>query len=58
MKVPNKISNLKELSEWVEKRNPKTLQIGKKSKLLLIREFIKENYFAWTDYRGILIKYD
>ncbi len=58
MKVPNNISNLKDLSEWTIKHQPKKLEISKDSKLRAIKEFINGSYkFTWKDYRGIPIEY-
>lgn len=61
MKIPDKISNITELARWVEKRKPKIIEIGEKSKLQKIVE-LKLNHDAgsqgkWRGFRGIPIRY-
>ena len=54
MKIPDKIYNLTMLAKWVDKYNPKILEIGVNSKLREIRDF---NPGQWRFYRNIKIKY-
>ena len=59
MKIPNKINNITTLRNWVEKKNPKVIEIRKNSGLRRIVELslCMEAFGRWKHFRDIPIKY-
>lgn len=58
MKLPNNIATFAELANWVESKNPKLIEVSKKSKLREISEFNPDTYGqTWKYFRAFPIKY-
>lgn len=55
MRVPENISTLEELVNWIKTENPTTIDIPKKSLLLNISEFQLKVY---KKYRGRKVRYE
>ena len=59
MKIPNEISTITELAEWVERKKPKVIEIGEKSNLQEIVELTLslKGKGRWKRFRSIPIRY-
>ena len=61
MKLPNNINTIIKLDNWINEKNPKIIEINKKSNLKIIAEFndleIGYKNIKWNFFRNIPIKH-